>query len=123
MCVCHICSHMHHCVCMAISVFLCFALYDLEQTTFPSTALSLTFFSQVHDNYLPRESGALAEVFGRCDSDDSPDADNGNGRVVMLYSALYTKPQAAGLALCLTWALHQVRGMGLLMLMLCVFVY
>lgn len=107
---------------MAISVFLCFALYDLEQTTFSSAALSLTFFSQVHDNYLPRQSGALAEVFGRCDSDDSHDADNGNGHVVVLYSVLYTKLQAASLALCLTWALHQVRGMGLLTLMLCVFV-
>lgn len=45
--------------------------------------------------------------FGRCDSDDSLDTDNGNGRAVVLY----TKLQAASLAPCLSWALHQVRGM------------
>lgn len=48
--------------------------------------------SQVRDNYRHRQSGALAEVFGYCDSDDSPDADNGNGRVVVLYCVLHTKP-------------------------------
>ena len=67
--------------------------YDLEQTTFPSAASSLTLDSQVHDNYRHRRSGALAaEVFGCCDSDDSADADNGHGRVVVLYSLLYAKP-------------------------------
>lgn len=69
---------------MAFSLFLSFALYDLEQTTFPSAALSLMLYSQVHDNYHCRQSVALAEVFGCCDRDDSPDTDNGNGCVVML---------------------------------------
>lgn len=106
---------------MVIRLFQGFGSYDLEKTTFPSAPLSLTLCAQLHDNYLRRQSAALAEVFGCCDSDDSPDADNGNGCVVVLYSVLYTKPRAASLALCLTWALHQVWGMGLLLL--CVFVY
>ncbi len=67
-------------------------LNDLEQTTFASTALSLTLNSQVHDNYRHRQSEALAEVCGFCDSDDSPDADNGNGCVVVPYCVLHTKP-------------------------------
>lgn len=53
------------------------------------------------------------------DSDDSPDVDKGNGCVVALYSALRTKLQAAGSAVSLTWALHQVMGMGLLPLVVC----
>ena len=66
---------------------------DLEQTTFPSAALSLTLDSRVHDSYRHGQSRALAaEVFGCCDSDDSPEADNGSGRVVVLYSLLYAKP-------------------------------
>lgn len=87
------------CVCMAISLFLSFVLYDLEQTTFLSAALSFILYSQIHDNQLCRHFVALAQVFGRCDSDDSPDVDNGNGCVVVLYRALYTKPRAASLAL------------------------
>lgn len=76
---------------MAMSLFLSFVLYDLEETTFLTAALSLTY-SQVHDNNRHRQSGALPEVFGCCDSDDSPDADNGNGLAVVLYSELHTKP-------------------------------
>lgn len=92
------------CVCLcklhasaAVSVWLFIysyplLLYDLEKTTFSNAPLSFTSYSQIHDSYRHRQSGALAEVFGCCDSDDSLDADNGNGCMVVLFSVLYTKP-------------------------------
>lgn len=83
---------------MAISLFPSSVLYDLEPATVHSVALSLMLYSQVHGDWLRRQSGHLAQVFGRCDSDDSPDADNGNGCVVELYSELRS-PRAASSAL------------------------
>lgn len=106
------------CVSMAMSLFLSFVLYDLEGMTFTNAAAFFILLAKVHGNLLcigSPETSALAEVFGRCDSDDSPDADNGNGFMIVWYTALHTQPRIVSLALCLTWALHQVRGMALLL--------
>lgn len=65
---------------MAAWLFICscpLLSYDLEKT-FSKAPLSLTLYSQIHDSYHQRQSVALAEVFGGCDSDDGLDADNEN---------------------------------------------
>lgn len=76
---------------MAVYLFLSNALvWPWENLS--SAPPSLTVYSQIHDSCRQRQSIALAEVFGCCDSDDGLDADNENGHVVVLFGVLYTKP-------------------------------
>lgn len=79
---------------MSVWLFICscpLLLYDLEKT-FSDASLSSMLCSQIHDSYRQRQSVALAEVFGSCDSDEGLDADNENGLVVVLFGVLYSKP-------------------------------